>query len=97
MDFAGLVPLVLIIMITVIDGGSLWGHVLFIVPACISFLGIIALVLLLQSKMATQHLGQANMSLRHNIEGNSSPKKNEKGEGKRKVKKIEEKKKKKNE
>lgn len=68
-DLAGLIPLLIIVMITLVGGGMQWGHILFIVPACIAFIGIIALFFLLRSEMATQYLGQANASLRHNVEG----------------------------
>jgi len=67
-DLAGVIPLLLVILVAVVKGGLAWGHVIFIVPAIISFIGIISLVLLLRSEMATQYLGQAK-NLRRNVEG----------------------------
>ena len=70
---AGIIPVILIIVITMAGGcvvvDCVWGHVLFLAPAIVGLVGIVSLILLLRSKMAVQCLGQANAILRHNVEG----------------------------
>lgn len=68
-DFAGLVPFLLIIIIALVNGDiEIWGHVLFIVSAFVALLGVFALFLLLRSEMANQYL-DSSTNLRHNVEG----------------------------
>lgn len=69
-DLAGLIPFLLIIIVALVGPTTFLSHVIFIVPATISFFGIVALLLLIRSEMANLYLGQSNKSiLRNNIEG----------------------------
>lgn len=67
-DLAGLIPLLLISIVAITGTTSFTGHVIFIVPGSISFMGILSLFLLIRSEMANLYLGQSNI-LRNNIEG----------------------------
>lgn len=68
-DFSWVIPFIITVILTFFPSSTLLFQFLYLTPAVLSVIGIIALLLLLQCDMAEQFLGQSKALRKENAEG----------------------------